>query len=148
MEYRHICPVDWKTSIPFYYYSLVFDALTVRSLATFKASCCITNRVKEGDTSTSDKEISVDDRLGLNRFEIDEEPFITVETELCRLCELKPCLYVCPAQVYRWEDGQLIYNIEGCLELGACEVVCHTVGRGAIRWNYPRGGKGVQFSYG
>ncbi len=95
-----------------------------------------------------EKPLTTDDRLGLDKFEHDEEPFIVVETELCKTCVLKPCLYVCPAQVYRWENGQLVYNIEGCIELGACTIVCDKLGNGAIRWSYPRGGKGVEFVYG
>lgn len=91
------------------------------------------------------RKLSVEDRLALDSFEHDEEPFITVETTLCKSCVEKPCLYVCPAQVYQWEHGELVYNIEGCMELGACAVVCHKIGNGAILWNYPRGGKGVHF---
>ena len=94
------------------------------------------------------QDLSVDDKVGLDSFEFDEEPFIVVDTQICRRCVEKPCLYVCPSKVYRWEDGQLAYNIEGCIELGACKVVCHRIGEGAIRWNYPRGSKGVHFKYG
>ena len=95
-----------------------------------------------------EKPLTTDDRLALVKFDPDEDPFIVVETELCRSCALKPCLYVCPAQVYRWENGQLVYNIEGCIELGACTIVCDKLGNGAIRWDYPRGGKGVEFAFG
>ena len=95
-----------------------------------------------------EKELSTDDRLALVKFERDEEPFIVVETDTCQKCALKPCLYVCPAQVYHWENNQLVYNIEGCIELGACGIVCHKLGSGAIRWNYPRGGFGVEFAHG
>ena len=95
-----------------------------------------------------EKPLTTDDRLALDRFDADDEPFIVVQTELCRTCVLKPCLYVCPAQVYRWENGELMYNVEGCIELGACAIVCPELGNGAIRWSYPRGGKGVEFAYG
>ena len=96
----------------------------------------------------SDKPLSVDDCLALDRFEPDEEPFITVDTQVCRTCETKPCLYVCPSQVYRLDKGELVYNTEGCIELGASRIVCDHIGRGAIRWNYPRGGYGVEFRFG
>ena len=95
-----------------------------------------------------EKALTTDDRLALDKFDADEDPFIVVETELCKTCALKPCLYVCPSQVYRWENGQLNYNTEGCIELGACTIVCPNLGNGAIRWSYPRGGKGVEFAYG
>ena len=94
------------------------------------------------------KPLTVDDKLMLVKFEHDEEPFITVDTKLCGKCVDKPCLYVCPAQVYRWENGGLSYNTEGCIELGACAVVCHKMGAKAITWNYPRGGYGAEFKYG
>ncbi len=102
----------------------------------------------EDPEPTAEKSIHVDDRVGLNSFEFDEEPFITVQTDLCHSCRLKPCLYVCPSKVYRWEGQGLVYNIEGCIELGACFIVCHELGNGAIAWGYPRGSKGVQFKYG
>ncbi|OGS49376.1 MAG: hypothetical protein A3K68_02515 [Euryarchaeota archaeon RBG_16_68_13] len=94
------------------------------------------------------KLLSVDDRVGLDTFEFDEEPFITVDTEVCRTCDTKPCLYVCPAKVYRLEKDELVYNVEGCIEMGACGVVCKHIGKGAIRWDYPRGSYGVEFRFG
>jgi len=95
-----------------------------------------------------EKPATADDKLGLITFEHDEEPFIVVDTQLCKRCALKPCLYVCPAQVYRLEGNELVYNIEGCMELGACVIVCHHLGNKAIKWSYPRGGYGVEFKYG
>ncbi len=92
--------------------------------------------------------LTVDDRVSLDRFEFDEEPFITVDTDICRRCDTKPCLYVCPSRVYRWDKDELLYNTEGCIELGACAVVCQHIGKGAIRWSYPRGSYGVEFRFG
>lgn len=94
------------------------------------------------------RELSVDERLAVNKFTTDDVLFIEVNTELCKSCELKPCLYVCPAQVYTLESGNLVYNPEGCIELGACKVVCQEFGNNAIKWNYPRGGYGIRFRYG
>ena len=93
------------------------------------------------------KGLTLDKRLALVSFAKDPEPFIVVNTELCHQCERKPCLYICPAQVYNWQD-QLAYNIEGCLETGACLVVCHKLGAKAITWKYPAGGKGATFKQG
>lgn len=94
------------------------------------------------------KVLTVDDRVGLDRFEFDEEPFITVDTDVCRTCDTKPCLYVCPSLVYRVEEGELAYNTDGCIELGACAIVCKHLGKNAIRWAYPRGSYGVEFRFG
>lgn len=100
------------------------------------------------EEDSPDGELTVEERLGFNTFELDEEPFIEVDTTICPRCAAKPCLYVCPSQVYVWDDGQLKYNTEGCIELGACTIVCDKIGEGAIRWNYPRGGHGVEFKFG
>ncbi len=98
--------------------------------------------------STAETQMSVDDRLGINKFTTDEEPFIEVDTALCKTCQLKPCLYICPARVYTLEGDDLVYNPEGCIELGACKVVCRELGRNAIKWSYPRGGYGIRFRFG
>ncbi len=94
-----------------------------------------------------EKPLTLDRRLSLVTFTKDPEPFILVETELCFKCEKKPCLYVCPAQVYTWTD-KLNYNTEGCLETGTCLVVCHKLGAKAIDWKYPGGGRGASFKQG
>jgi ferredoxin like protein len=94
------------------------------------------------------KTVSAEDRAALDAIEFDEEPFITVDTQICRTCEAKPCLYVCPTKVYRLDKGELVYNTEGCIELGACTIVCAHIGKGAIRWSYPGGSYGVSFRYG
>src|SRR2546422_5727475 len=94
------------------------------------------------------KPLTVDERVGLDKFEFDEEPFITVDTDVCRTCDTKPCLYVCPSKVYRLDKGELVYNTEGCIELGACAIVCKHLGKDAIHWNYPRGSYGVEFRFG
>ncbi len=96
---------------------------------------------------TEEEKVSLDKRLGTLSFNKGPEPFITVDTNLCPSCEKKPCLYICPAQVYNWEE-KLVYNTEGCMETGACLIVCHKLGNKAIRWNYPSGGRGVTFTQG
>jgi len=91
--------------------------------------------------------LTLDKRLALVSFSKDAEPFIVVDTEKCNNCEAKPCLYICPAEVYTWKE-QLNYNTEGCMETGACLIVCHKIGAGAINWKYPSGGKGITFKLG
>ncbi len=100
------------------------------------------------DSPVSKNDLSLEDKLGLLTFDPDNKPFITVNTEVCSGCEKKPCLYVCPSRVYKLESDALIYNTDGCLELGMCTIVCDTIGKGAITWDYPRGGKGVVFRFG
>lgn len=96
----------------------------------------------------AEKRLTLADRLGTVMFDVDTQPFITADTNICKTCEKKPCLYVCPATVYTLENSELVYNPEGCMEMGVCQIVCHSIGKSAIKWNYPRGGKGVSFTYG
>ncbi len=96
---------------------------------------------------TSEEPVTLDKRLALVNFTKDPEPFIVVDTNKCEQCKMKPCLYICPAEVYKWQD-KLNYNTEGCMETGACLIVCHKLGAGAITWKYPSGGKGVTFKSG
>jgi ferredoxin like protein len=84
--------------------------------------------------------LSVDDKLASVTFDVDQNAHITVE-------KAKPCLIICAAENYKWdEEGDaLIFNYEGCLECGACRIVCP---RDAVDWSYPRGGYGVRYRFG
>ena len=96
---------------------------------------------------TTEESLTLDKRLALVSFANDTEPFIVVDTQKCDQCESKPCLYICPAEVYTWKE-KLNYNTEGCMETGACLIVCHKIGAGAISWKYPSGGRGITFKLG
>ena len=89
----------------------------------------------------------LEDQLATVVFHVDKEAHITVKKELCLECDKKPCLAVCPAGNYTWdeEENQLIFNFEGCLECGTCKFICSL---DAIVWSYPRGGFGVSYSWG
>lgn len=95
------------------------------------------------------RELSLDARLGLDKYEIDEaHSHIEVDQERCRLCRLKPCLTVCPAAVYVLVENEVVARYENCLECGTCQVACDTGGEGGITWSPPRGGFGILFRYG
>lgn len=95
------------------------------------------------------EKLGVEARLGVDKWDLDRESHIKiVDQELCRKCEKKPCLIVCPAKVYRWENNAITVNYAACLELRACYVACHQYGNGAIQWDYPSGSKGVFYRYG
>lgn len=98
--------------------------------------------------ASAEKRLTVEERTGLDTYDFGDNKFITVDTAICEKCEPKPCLYVCPAKVYKLSEGHLVYNPEGCMELGACTIVCHHIGKGAIKWSYPEGGKGILYRYG
>ena len=89
--------------------------------------------------------MAIEDKLSTTRFNIDIETHIKVNVDSCDACSGKPCLYVCPVQNYVLRDDKMVFTWQGCIECGACRIVCP---RGAIEWNYPRGGFGVSLRYG
>ena len=97
----------------------------------------------------SEKMLTLDARLGLDKYEIDrEQSHIVLDHERCRSCALKPCLTVCPAGVYQWADERVAVHYENCLECGTCQIACDSTGNKAIRWRNPQGGFGILFRYG
>ena len=97
----------------------------------------------------SQKTLTLDARLGLDKYEIDEvNSHIQVDQERCLHCELKPCLTVCPAFVYEWLDNHVTVRYENCLECGTCQISCDHGGNRGITWRNPQGGFGILFRYG
>jgi ferredoxin like protein len=95
------------------------------------------------------KILTLDARLGLDKYEIDEEnSHIQVDQERCKNCKLKPCLTVCPAFVYEWMDNHVAVRYENCLECGTCQISCDHGGNKGITWHNPQGGFGIIFQYG
>lgn len=93
--------------------------------------------------------LSLDDLLGLDRYEIDEaNSHIQVDQACCNRCGLKPCLTVCPAAVYVAVEGEITARYENCLECGTCQIACDSGGAGGITWRPPQGGFGIVFRYG
>ncbi|MDD4171567.1 MAG: ferredoxin family protein [Syntrophomonas sp.] len=86
--------------------------------------------------------------LGLDRFIVDEEEaHIVVDKEICRQCAEKPCLYVCPAVLYKLDkNGDISFDYAGCLECGTCRIMCKN--KGIVKWAYPRGTFGINFRFG
>lgn len=95
---------------------------------------------------------SVDELLARDKFNIDEsQAHIVIGTALCAQCSGKPCLAVCPAGRYRrtQDAGGVSFDYVGCLECGACRVVCRSLGNsGVVQWVYPRGTFGLSTRYG
>ncbi|EQD71870.1 4Fe-4S ferredoxin iron-sulfur binding domain-containing protein, partial [mine drainage metagenome] len=83
--------------------------------------------------------LPISERLGVDAYTSDRESHLTLsDPAKCVACALKPCLQVCPAKVYEWQDGRLVIHHENCLELGACRIACHEMGNGALIWEFPR----------
>ncbi|MEI8218829.1 MAG: hypothetical protein WCG51_07270, partial [Elusimicrobiota bacterium] len=94
-----------------------------------------------------DSKVNIDDKLFLDRYVVDDTPHIKIiDKEVCKKCEKKQCVYTCPAQCYKLEDGALSFSYEGCLECGTCRIICNIDHN--IDWNYPRGGFGISYKNG
>jgi ferredoxin like protein len=93
------------------------------------------------------KILSVDEKMATVKINIDKQAHIVVKKDLCRGCTDRACLNVCTAENYQWDHkrDELIFNFEGCLECGACRLICP---RDAIDWAYPQGGYGVKYRFG
>ena len=91
--------------------------------------------------------MNIDDRLAKVKYVSDEETHLKVNQEKCAKCEIKACTFVCPANVYEWneEEQKIIVNYENCLECGACRVICSEK---SLEWKYPKGTSGVTYKYG
>jgi len=91
--------------------------------------------------------MNVETKLGLDVFKIDKDAHIIIDQEICRSCEDKFCLYVCPGKLYtiNRETGEMEVECSGCLECGSCRIACI---HGALEWNYARGGYGIQYRFG
>jgi ferredoxin like protein len=97
----------------------------------------------------SNAQLSLQEKLGRNVFKIDHAlPHIVIDHEICQSqCKTKPCLYVCPANLYTYkqEKDEVFVDYEGCLECGTCLIICQDE---ALTWHYPRAGFGVQYRFG
>lgn len=85
------------------------------------------------------------DKLLRVRHQVATDAHIVLDGAKCVGCDLKPCLYFCPAACFTEEDGEIKFGYEGCLECGTCRVMCPN---GALTWDYPLGGYGVSFRIG
>lgn len=88
---------------------------------------------------------SVEDKLAVNKYDVDKDIHIRVNKDTCPTCEIRACLYACPAECFKLTEGHITFSYEGCLECGSCRIVCD---KGAIEWNLPRPGFGVSFEFG
>ena len=90
-------------------------------------------------------DMTMEQRLALNHYDVDTEAHIKIKTDVCQECDLRPCLYVCPAECFKLEEGKISFSYEGCLECGSCRICCDEE---AIEWAYPRAGFGISYEYG
>jgi len=94
-------------------------------------------------------EVNVDEKLMVNKFNVDEEiPHIVLkELGEADMAEFHKLELACPAGLYRRNDaGQPTFDYAGCLECGTCRMICgETI---LEKWDFPRGTFGVEYRFG
>ncbi len=50
------------------------------------------------------KPISVEDKLAVNKYDVDKDVHIKVNEDICKVCENRYCLYVCPADCFKLRE--------------------------------------------
>ena len=91
----------------------------------------------------------IEDKLFLDKVKVDSEPHIKIkDPATCLKCRHKQCTFICPANVYKWDDQarKIVVGWENCLEMGACLVACNQFDN--IDWRYPKGGYGISYRFG
>ena len=90
--------------------------------------------------------VNIKDKLALDTFKVAKESHLKVDQSICKKCDCRCCLSICPAGVYTiGEQDEIHVDFEACLECGTCLIACP---HNAIQWGYPQGGYGVQLMYG
>lgn len=86
------------------------------------------------------------DLVALTPINADDRSHISVKNPktCCRNCPEKPCTYICPSQVYRWDGDSLTIEHPRCVECGACVFACP---RDNILFQWPRPGCGITYEY-
>jgi ferredoxin like protein len=89
--------------------------------------------------------ISIEDKLAVNKYDIDRDVHIKFDENICKTCEKHTCLYICPAVCFKLSEGHIVFSYEGCLECGSCRIACE---KKAIDWTIPRPGFGICYEFG
>lgn len=90
---------------------------------------------------------SIAERLYTIRYKVDDVSHLRIkDQDVCLKCENRVCEFVCPAEVYEWNESEKETTVafENCVECGTCRVVCPE----NIEWVYPKGGYGVTYKFG
>ena len=91
--------------------------------------------------------MSIDDKLFKVKYVNNIKSHLTNDIKECKNCKEKCCTFICPANVWQFneETQTMTINHENCLECGACRIACS---KQCINWKYPQGNNGVTFKRG
>lgn len=96
---------------------------------------------------TSDETMRVDEKLAVDKFNVDEGHAHITLTEDPAPVEFRKLQICCPAGLYqRGDDGEFLFDYAGCLECGTCRILCGSTI--VDTWEYPKDGAGVSYRYG
>ena len=92
-------------------------------------------------------QVNVDVKLGVNKFNVDEEnPHIIIKQQP-DMQVLDTLVKAYPAGLYKkQQDGSVSFDYAGCLECGTCRIL--GLDSALEKWEYPRGTFGVEYRYG
>lgn len=92
--------------------------------------------------------ISVDEKLSVNKFFVDEHnAHIEIDPNYPDMKEKMKLVNACPAGLYKLkEDNSLEFDYAGCLECGTCRFLC--MGTIIKKWENPEGTMGIEFRIG
>jgi ferredoxin-like protein FixX len=92
--------------------------------------------------------MTIDDKLGLDKFVVDEEnAHILIEKDCKDLAEKTKLTKICPAGLYKLDENQMLsFDYLGCLECGACRII--GLGKAIKEWDHPLGAMGVEYRLG
>lgn len=92
--------------------------------------------------------MSVEEKLGVNKFFVDEEnAHIEIDSAYPDLKEKMKLVNACPAGLYKLNDDEtLSFDYAGCLECGTCRILC--LGTVIKKWEFPEGTMGIEFRFG
>lgn len=92
--------------------------------------------------------VNVEEKLGVNKFYVDEgNPHIVLKKENIDKNSIRKLINACPAGLYTLnEDGSVRFDYAGCLECGTCRVL--GIGTLLEKWEFPQGTFGVEYRYG
>ena len=93
-------------------------------------------------STAQENQLSLDDKLYTVRRKPLKASHIRLDEHLCIECLNRICTYICPAQVYVWDEvkNEIDVRYENCLECGACRVACD-----GIEWTNPAWGTGIVY---
>ena len=90
---------------------------------------------------------NIDDKLSRVKTNPDGKSHLLPDISICQTCKKHSCVYICPANVYNWNEDKKELSVfyENCLECGACRIACE---KNCIKWNYPKGKCGITLRHG